>query len=127
MNTTQREQSQEQSSSEEQPKSNYHYNDNLGIRSIENTPFNIVVDEQGYRIAMGKYVVSKPYLIEEDAIKDIEEKHWNLIIDVILLLVNDAIADEQGLTVEELIMKRMKDKGANARHTIKPVIPGIGK
>lgn len=124
MNTTQKAQSTEQSSSDEQHNSNY--TETLGMKPVDDTPFNIVKDINGYRIAMGKYVVSKTYLCEEDAEKDIQDLKWYLIIDVILLLVNDAIADEKGLTVEELIMQRMKTRGANARHTIKPVIPGIG-
>lgn len=101
MNTIQKELSQELSSSNGQHKSNS--SENLGMKPIEGTPFYIVRDEDKHRVTLGKYVVSKAYDYEYDAEQAIIDRDWEIIMNIIGLVANQAIATNEGITLEALL------------------------
>ena len=54
---------------------------------IEGTPFAIVKQNKGWFIALGQYKVSDYYLTKEQAKKDIQRKDWDLILNVVSVLI----------------------------------------
>ncbi len=59
------------------------------VTRIENTPFSIIQDFEGkYAITIANNIVSKPKETQEDCMKLIENRDWELISNTICALVH---------------------------------------
>lgn len=59
------------------------------IEKIENTPFHMVMGENGgYFAVMGKYQITHEMIEESEVLKLVKEPNWEMIINLILMLKN---------------------------------------
>lgn len=56
---------------------------------IEGTPFYVTGNEEkGYFIRLGDYKISEAKQTEDEAIKDLEENKWNIMVNIIATVVD---------------------------------------
>lgn len=54
---------------------------------IEGTPFKVIEKDNETFLTLGRYKITRPNYKKEDYIKEVKEKSWDLIIDVIGICV----------------------------------------
>ena len=55
---------------------------------VEGTPFALIKEQNGWFIAIGRYKASDLYLTKEQAKKDIKQKDWDLLLNVMFVVAD---------------------------------------
>lgn len=53
---------------------------------IEGTPFTMVIKEEKYFITLGNYMMTEPQESYADALNQLEENKWNIILNMSIII-----------------------------------------
>lgn len=80
------------------------------VERIENTPFNIIENEEGKCfISMGNQIITEKHENRDELLKMIESKSWNFMVNVICATFNIMKQIEKNETTNETNNKKNND------------------